>query len=169
MCEDIIKRQIFKQGQGVPTIPVSSDHRNGDWIDTDIYERELYMDTNTGLTYTRNGSDILLSNGTAPVLMWKALITQGGTNAPTITEVINNLGTTNVSNYGGVGAYNITGFAGLITGNYEIIANFNQVVGDEKFVTAATSSVIGINTYTAGIAANDCIEVGSSISVVLYV
>lgn len=169
MCDDLNARMINKRGAGVPTIPVSSDHRNGDWIATDIYEGEQYQDTNTGLVYTRNGNDITTSSGKTPVLIWKALIIQSTTNPPVLTELINNIGVTAVSNYGVVGSYTITGFAGLITGNYEIVANFNQTVGNEKYVTAATSSVIGINTYAAGVAADDCIEAGSSISVLLYV
>lgn len=59
MCYDEKKRQVIKRGAGVPTIPVSTDHRNGDWIDTDIYEGELYMDLNTGQTYTRSGATII--------------------------------------------------------------------------------------------------------------
>lgn len=59
MCQDKFERRQIKMGSGVPTIPVSTDHRNGDWIATDIYEGELYMDTNTGQTYTRSGSTII--------------------------------------------------------------------------------------------------------------
>lgn len=59
MCYDEKKRQVIKRGAGLPTIPASTDHRNGDWIDTDIYEAELYMDTNTGQTYTRSGATII--------------------------------------------------------------------------------------------------------------
>lgn len=56
---DQFVRLIQKRGSGVPTIPPSTDHRNGDWLDTDIYEGETYQDTDTGLMYTRNGSDIV--------------------------------------------------------------------------------------------------------------
>jgi hypothetical protein len=59
MCQDKFERRQIKMGSGVPTIPASTDHRNGDWIATDIYDGELYMDTNTGLTYTRNGASII--------------------------------------------------------------------------------------------------------------
>lgn len=59
MCYDKFERRTIKMGAGVPTIPASTDHRNGDWIATDIYEGELYMDTNTGQTYTRSGSTII--------------------------------------------------------------------------------------------------------------
>ncbi len=55
---DKVERRVVKRGLGVPTIPVSSDHRNGDWIATDIYEGEVYQDTNTGMVYTRIGTDI---------------------------------------------------------------------------------------------------------------
>lgn len=59
MCYNEYKRQVIKRGTGVPTIPTSTDHNNGDWLDTDIYEGELYMDLNTGQTYTRSGSTII--------------------------------------------------------------------------------------------------------------
>lgn len=58
MCQDQSARMIIKRGSGVPTIPVSADHRNGDWIATDIYEGEFYQDTATGIVYTRNGATI---------------------------------------------------------------------------------------------------------------
>lgn len=59
MCYDKFERQQIKRGAGLPTIPASTDHRNGDWLATDIYEGELYMDTNTGQTYTRSGATII--------------------------------------------------------------------------------------------------------------
>jgi hypothetical protein len=59
MCQDKFERRQIKMGSGVPTIPASTDHRNGDWIATDIYDGEFYMDTDTGLTYTRNGASII--------------------------------------------------------------------------------------------------------------
>lgn len=58
MCQDQSARMIIKRGSGVPTIPVSADHRNGDWIATDIYEGEFYQDTDDGIVYTRNGASI---------------------------------------------------------------------------------------------------------------
>lgn len=56
---DEFKRMIQKFGSGIPTIPPSTDHRNGDWLDTDLYEGEIYMNTDSGVAYTRNGSDII--------------------------------------------------------------------------------------------------------------
>lgn len=62
MCEDEFKRMQVKLGEGLPTIPVSADHRNGDWIDTDIYEGEFYQDTLTGIIYNRS-ADSITKNG----------------------------------------------------------------------------------------------------------
>lgn len=50
---------IQKVGNGIATVPPSTDHQNGDWIDTDIYEGELYLDLDTSILYTRVGSDII--------------------------------------------------------------------------------------------------------------
>ena len=58
MCNDKIERRAIKRGSGEPTIPVSTDHRNGDWIATDIYEGEMYQDDDTGIVYIRNGTSI---------------------------------------------------------------------------------------------------------------
>ena len=57
MCDEF-KRMRVKRAEGKATVPVSSDHRNGDWIATDIYEGEWYLDTLSGQTYIRNGNDI---------------------------------------------------------------------------------------------------------------
>lgn len=58
-------RLITKSSEGPPTIPPSASHDNGDWSSNDIYEHELYMDSLTGYTYTRQGDTIvLLSDGT---------------------------------------------------------------------------------------------------------
>jgi hypothetical protein len=56
---DETRRIIIKKGAGVPTIPTSNDHRDGSWLATDIYEGELYLDTVTGLNYTRYDSTIV--------------------------------------------------------------------------------------------------------------
>jgi hypothetical protein len=57
---DTVSRLIIKRGQGVPTVPVSSDHRNGDWLANDIYSGEYYRDTLTGVFYTRHDNQILV-------------------------------------------------------------------------------------------------------------
>jgi len=91
MSCDRYARMITKTGQGVPTIPASADHRNGDWIDTDIYEGEQYMDTDTGLVYTRNGSSIVSVGSTAVIKKYVAIVNQSGTSNPTVTVLENSL------------------------------------------------------------------------------
>ena len=44
---DITKRIIIKKGAGVPTVPSSSDHRDGTWLATDIYIGEFYQNTSS--------------------------------------------------------------------------------------------------------------------------
>ena len=56
---DETRRIIIKKGAGTPTIPTSNDHRDGSWLATDIYEGELYLDTVTGLNYTRYDDTIV--------------------------------------------------------------------------------------------------------------
>lgn len=86
MCEDIFKRIVIKQGNGVPTIPASADHRNGDWIDTDIYEGEFYQDLDTGLIYNRFGTTIVLSTGVPATLVVELNKTE--VNAMSVTPVV---------------------------------------------------------------------------------
>jgi hypothetical protein len=56
---DITKRIIIKKGAGVPTVPSSSDHRDGTWLATDIYIGEFYQNTTTGIIYTRTSAGII--------------------------------------------------------------------------------------------------------------
>lgn len=170
MCYDEKKRQVIKRGAGVPTIPVSTDHRNGDWIDTDIYEGELYMNTNTGQTYTRIGSTIVTADNKKPYLIWKALITQSGTSAPTLTVVENTLGITAVPAYVATGYYTISGFSGnLLINQCEIHKSFNHI-GDQWFmdVEATTSSVLTVVSYEAGTGYLDNILNGIGNSITIY-
>lgn len=60
MRDDEIFRIIVKEGAGTPTVPASNDHTDGTWIDTDIYEGELYRDTVADLFYSRSGATIIL-------------------------------------------------------------------------------------------------------------
>ena len=55
---DETKRIITKVGTGIATVPPSSDHRNGDWLETSIYDAELYMNVTDGKLYTSNGGVI---------------------------------------------------------------------------------------------------------------
>lgn len=172
MCYDKFERRTIKMGSGLPTIPVSTDHRNGDWIATDIYEGELYMDTDTGQTYTRYGSTIITADNKKPYLIWKALITQSGTSAPTLTVVENTLGVTITPLRVSQGIYTLSGFAGNLTvGNCEIHSNFNHI-GDEWFMQqeATTDSVLSVVTYEMGTGVLDGIlnGIGNSITVYVY-
>ncbi len=54
-------RVRIKKNNGVPTIPSSTDHSNGDWLNTDIYVGELYLDKDTGFIYTRTPNDEIIS------------------------------------------------------------------------------------------------------------
>ncbi len=56
------KRLVQKSGNGKATIPPSPSHDTGDWIATDIYEQELYVDETTKKLYTRVGSTIIQIN-----------------------------------------------------------------------------------------------------------
>lgn len=131
MCGDKNARIILKSGVGVPTIPVSADHRNGDWIATDIYEGESYMDTDTGIVYTRKGTSIeYVGGGAGDKKIWKGLLSQTGTSAPTEIVLENTTGVTAVFAYTSVGIYTIT-----LTG---------QFTADKVFVTIENANVNGV-------------------------
>ena len=52
--------QKYSNSTGVvPTIPTSSDHTDGTWLNTDIYPGELFVNTADEILYTRIGSDII--------------------------------------------------------------------------------------------------------------
>tara|TARA_R110000868_G_scaffold279203_1_gene539275 strand:- start:22310 stop:22825 length:516 start_codon:yes stop_codon:yes gene_type:complete len=170
MCEDINARIIIKQGSGVPTIPASTDHRNGDWLATDIYEGEMYMDNDTGLTYTSNGGVIQMADGSKQRLVFKANISQSGVAAPVVTIIENSLGITNVPSYLGVGSFQIAGFAGLLVNPCEISVTLATSGGTELFeAVAATSSILLLTSQSGGVAANGVIDgVGTTITVTCY-
>jgi hypothetical protein len=109
-----VERAAIKQGSGIPTIPVSTDHRNGDWIATDIYVGEMYLDLDTGMVYTRSGNDIVQPDGSPPTLVWEGTLSQTGVLAPTVDAVNrNSLGGTIVLTYIAAGNYR-----GTLTGAF---------------------------------------------------
>lgn len=130
MCNEK-KRIIIKRGSGVPTIPASTDHTDGTWIATDIYEGEQYLDTDTGITYTRNGSSIF-TTGSCGELILKFRIYQRGTSAPTIIEYCNPYGYTITTVRDGAGVYRVLGLSGetLATDSskYEIQFSTNSLL-----------------------------------------
>jgi len=106
MTCDKKQRYGIKRGSGHPTIPVSSHHRNGDWLATDIYEGELYQDIDDGKVFTRNGTSITNADGSPVSFVYKALIDQSGTNAPTATVLQDEI-TGLTFNYVSAGIYTI--------------------------------------------------------------
>jgi len=169
MSCDQSARILIKQGSGVPTIPASTDHRNGDWIATDIYDGEFYLDTDTGLTYTRNGSIITMSTGRKAQVIWKALITQTGTNAPVLTVVENSLGITATPGYTSAGIYTIGGFAGNLVAPLEIENNFlTSNTAITCAVAIADVNTLFIETDNVGVATNGLLTAGCSITVIKY-
>lgn len=57
---DTYKRLIVKMSttaSEAPTVPTSDDHRNGDWIATDIYVGELFYNCEDAILYTRDLND----------------------------------------------------------------------------------------------------------------
>lgn len=82
-CNTQRARLLIKRSSGKPTIPTSPDHTDGTWLVTDIYVGEQYMDTDTGIVYTRDVNDNIniVSNG-ALIGIYKAVISQSGVNAP---------------------------------------------------------------------------------------
>lgn len=53
------RRIIIKKGYGVPTIPSSSDHTDGTWLTTDIYNGEFYLNLSDGYVYTNSNGVIV--------------------------------------------------------------------------------------------------------------
>jgi len=158
------QRYGIKQIDGVPTIPVSSDHRNGDWIATDIYQGEFAQDTNTGAVHTRAGAETV-STGAIPnqVMVLKARVYQVGTGAPTLVEYYNPFGYTLTTIRDAAGIYRIQGFTTVPTSedfnntlnNYEMYWSPNALLAGSNldiYPAAATEVVLRSydNTGTLG-------------------
>lgn len=152
---DEFKRIKIKSGAGLPTIPVSADHRNGDWLATDIYESEFYQDTNTGLVYTRNGTTITSADGSPAQDIYKAILSQTGTGDPVIeVEMQNTLGLTVVPTYIVDGSYQLAGFDGNAARVVEITLSDLNV--DESFESnPSADNLIMLRTYLSGVLADD--------------
>lgn len=79
MCDqDEFRRIIIKQGEGLPTIPASADHRNGDWLETDVYESEWYHDILTGKVYIRTLTGVSTALGDPATLAVELDLSQIG-------------------------------------------------------------------------------------------
>ena len=142
----------IKKGVGVPTIPVSSDHQNGDWIDTDIYEGEQYQDTDTGITYSRSGASIIKS-GSVPNedVVLKFRIHQSSTAAPTVIPYFNPYGYTLTTIRDAAGIYRVLGLSGETMADtnskYEfVLSRGYQLAYDRIVLNAANDTQIQVTT-----------------------
>ena len=153
MCTDKKARMVIKQQAGVPTVPVSADHRNGDWITTDIYEGEFAMDTDTGIVYTRSSAGIVTAAGDALKSVYRVLISQTGVLAPTVVESVNTIGAI-VWTYNSIGYY-----IGTLAGAFPQATTFTFIGtgrnnSDQVLCYRSTDNVIHVKTFTAGAAAD---------------
>jgi len=125
---------------------------------------EVYLASNEKTTT----QDIANLNGK----VWKAQISQTGTSAPTLVELINTLGVgTLTPAYVGVGIYTISGFGGNLTGLIEVglsgyLDTFTHIV------SSLTSSQLKIETFESAVASNDMLinsgtTVGSSVITII--
>jgi hypothetical protein len=167
MSCDRYARMIIKTGSGIPTIPPSADHRNGDWIDTDIYEGEQYQDTDTGLVYTRNGSTIVNVGASAEFKVYRANLTQTSTSAPTVDIFENTLGGTVTTSYFGLASYNLTLTGAFIANKTTIIINSGVKLGWIKAFRVSNDS-IRIETYDNAFVASDAILDKTYIEIRIY-
>lgn len=111
---------------------------------------EVYLATDEKTTV----QDIANLNGK----VYKAQISQTGTSAPTLVELVNTLGVgTLTTNYILTGAYDIQGFGGVLTGLIDINITWNNV-NDFARVYIATSSILGVSTFTSGVGANGVLD-----------
>jgi hypothetical protein len=158
---------VIKRGASAPTIPVSTDHRNGDWLDTDIYEGELYQDTTTGIMYTRLGSLIRVVGG-AQKATYKALLTQTGTSAPAVQVKQNELSGTLVWTRSAQGVYH-----GTLTGEFGADETFVMIQNrNETSVTSAqriSANVIEVRTTDTAFALQDALLTSTSILIEVFV
>jgi hypothetical protein len=149
--EDINARIVIKQANGLPTIPVSLDPRNGDWLDTDIFEGEMYQDLDTGKVYTRDANGITDATGKPALTTYKAVLTQGGVIAPAETKVFED-DLEGVWSYVGVGIYRYTktgAFAGTGRNLMFVQIQSNLVTSSNFNLEKIDSDVIELRTYDA--------------------
>lgn len=167
MSCDRYARMIIKTGQGVPTVPPSADHRNGDWLDTDIYEGELYQDTDTGLIYSRNGSTIYVVGSVAEYKVYRANLSQTGTSAPTADVFENTLSGTPTFTRTGTGDYDVT-LTGEWTADKTYIVMNNFPKQGLARVNRVNANIINIVTYNTSFTPTDVILDDTSIEIRVY-
>ena len=162
---DSFSRIVIKQGAGVPTVPVSADHRNGDWIATDIYEGEFYLDTTNKQLYNRTSSGIVKTDGTEKTHVCR--LTQSGTNAPVQVVGSSNLAGTISYAYDAPGAYRLISTVAEFTTDKTFCFTGGSQVGFATFAPISTTE-IAIYTYnTSGVQANTWLSCDLKIEIYL--
>jgi len=167
MSCDRYARMIIKTGQGVPTIPASADHRNGDWLDTDIYEGELYQDTDTGLMYSRNGATIYNVGSSAEFKLYRANLTQASIAAPTADVFENTLGSTVTFTRSGVGTYKATLTGAFTLDKTHITANNLIKNGFVKYYRINANDIQILSFDDTMLASDDILE-DASLEIKVY-
>lgn len=159
MYTDEVRRLVMKSGSGVPTVPVSADHRNGDWLDNDIYDGEIYRDIDTGILYSREGSLIYELSRSPIVKRLLVTVTQTATSAPVLTILTNTFPITPATVYDGVGSYRITSMTGQFPVNKTVVlcTSYAYGTGSAKGLSVYRDDDdnIAINSYLSEASAND--------------
>jgi hypothetical protein len=146
---DEYARIVIKQGVGTPTIPVSLDPRNGDWLDTDIFEGEMYQDLNTGKVYTRDAVGITTADGSPVLTTYKANISQTSTNAPVENRIFQD-DIAGVWSYVGVGVYRYTKLSAFATTSRDLMffqIQTNLITASNFTLELITGSIIELKTF----------------------
>lgn len=164
---DSFSRIVIKQGAGVPTVPASADHRNGDWIATDIYEGEQYMNTDTGVLYSRNGSAITTIGGVSSYTTAEINLTQTSTNIPLADVFVNTLGGTITYARSGVGTYRVT-LTGAFTLDKTVLTPNNFTKNGFMKCYRIDANNIQILSYDNALALSDNILEDSSLIIKVY-
>jgi hypothetical protein len=126
-CGDEVRRMILKRSFTAgekPTIPPNEDHRSGLWSPTDIYIGEQFFNAVDGTLYTRSDNGIeQVSVSNTGFKRAVISVTQTGTNAPVITQHLNEIGTLG-SVYNGVGQYEITSSGLFTSGKTQVVSQY---------------------------------------------
>lgn len=166
MCDKIARIIPIRQINGLPTVPVSSDPRNGDWIETDIFIGEFAMDTNTGILYTRSSSGIVEASKGSSVKRYKALLSQQLNSDPTSIVLENSIGAI-VWTRVGAGVYR-----GTLSSSFVDEKTFLQITSSSKdgicFIERISSSVVEIKTAIADLKLDDDILNQTSVLIEVY-
>lgn len=162
---DEFRRLVIKQGNGIATVPPSADHRNGDWIATDIYQGELYLDLDTGLIHSRSVNGITLASNPYKVYITK--ISQTGTSAPTVTGGYSQLTGTLTFARSSAGVYSITNSVAEFTANNVFIFLQSGVGAGLAFyqVEHVNSTLLNLYTFNYLGAAADSLLLNSSLEI----